>query len=63
VLLTCLRVDGSLERELDDVLLPHEVAAVAAVGPSGAPSFVLQVTEKMTTSSWLSNMLDPVEGG
>jgi hypothetical protein len=37
------RVDGCLESELEDVLLPHEVAAVAAVGPSGAPSFVLQV--------------------
>jgi hypothetical protein len=38
------RVDGCLESELEDVLLPHEVAAVAAVGPSGAPSFVLQVS-------------------
>lgn len=40
-------MDGSLEHELEDVLLPHEVAAVAAVGPSGAPSFVLQVLAEL----------------
>jgi hypothetical protein len=43
LLLLLCRVDGCLESELEDVLLRHEVAAVAAVGPSGAPSFVLQV--------------------
>lgn len=37
------REDGCLESELEGVLEPHEVAAVAAVGPGGAPSFVLQV--------------------
>lgn len=45
------RVDGSLESELHDVLLPHEVAAVAAVGPTGAPSFVLQVRRARGTAA------------
>ncbi|KAF8061059.1 CYP97C1 [Scenedesmus sp. PABB004] len=40
-LLVHCRADGRLEVELAGVLLPHEVAAVAAVGPAGAPSFVL----------------------
>jgi hypothetical protein len=38
------REDGCIELELEDVLQPHEVAAVAAVGPGGGPAFVLQVT-------------------
>lgn len=38
------REDGCLESELEDVLQPHEVAAVAAVGPGGGPAFVLQVS-------------------
>jgi len=37
------REDGCLESELEELLQPHEVAAVAAVGPGGAPAFVLQV--------------------
>lgn len=43
LLFPCCREDGCLEAELEDVLQPHEVAAVAAVGPGGAPAFVLQV--------------------
>eukprot|EP00775_Hariotina_reticulata_P001604 gene1604-1944_t len=55
-LLVHCRVDGSLERELDDVLLPHEVAAVAAVGPSGAPSFVLQVISELVEQCGVSEI-------
>lgn len=47
VWLSAHRADGKLEAELADVLQPHEVAAVAAVGRSGAPSFVLQVRARL----------------
>jgi hypothetical protein len=44
------REDGCLDAELEDVLQPHEVAAVAAVGPGGAPAFVLQVRLRRSPS-------------
>lgn len=33
------------------MLQPHEVAAVAAVGPGGAPAFVLQVRPAFVSAS------------
>lgn len=43
VLLVHVRADVDLEDQLRGLLLPAEVEAVVAVGPEGAPSFVLQV--------------------
>jgi hypothetical protein len=43
VLLVHVRADVDLEEQLRGVLLPAEVEAIVAVGPEGAPSFVLQV--------------------
>jgi hypothetical protein len=42
-LLVHVRADASLREQLQGVLLPEEVDAVEAVGPCGAPTFILQV--------------------
>lgn len=55
-LLVHCREDGCLEAELEDVLQPHEVAAVAAVGPGGGPAFVLQVISELVEQCGVSDI-------
>lgn len=55
-LLVHCREDGCLESELEELLQPHEVAAVAAVGPGGAPAFVLQVISELVEQCGVSDI-------